>query len=77
MAIYHSSGSNTYLYVYSFALNPEDPQPSGTCNFSKLDNVVLSLSMSDTIPDGMVNVYATNYNILKIQNGMAGVMFSS
>jgi hypothetical protein len=74
---YHSSGSNTYLYVYSFALNPEDIQPSGTCNFSKLDNVVLSLSMSSTIPDGVVNVYATNYNILKIQNGMAGVMFSS
>ena len=74
---YHSSGTNNYIYMYSFALEPENVQPSGTCNFSKLDNVVLSLDFTQNIPDGLVNVYAINYNILKIQNGMAGLMFSS
>jgi hypothetical protein len=74
---FHSSGSNNYIYVYSFALEPENMQPSGTCNFSKLDNVVLSLNMTPYIPDGTVYVYAMNYNILRIQNGMAGVLFSS
>ena len=74
---FHSSGTNTYFYMYSFALEPEKTQPSGTCNFSKLDNVVLSLDMVSNIPDGMINVYAINYNILRIQNGMTGVMFSS
>ena len=74
---YHSSGSNNYIYMYSFALEPENIQPSGTCNFSKLDNVVLSLDMSSNIPEGIVNVYGINYNILRIQNGMAGILFSS
>jgi hypothetical protein len=74
---HHSSGTNNYIYVYSFSLEPEDMQPSGTCNFSKLDNVVLSLNLIDNIPDGMVTVYAMNYNILRIQNGMSGIMFSS
>ena len=74
---YHSSGTNDFIYMYSFALNPENTQPSGSCNFSKLDSVVLNLECSDSIPNGIVNVYAVNYNILRIQNGMAGLMFSS
>ena len=73
----HSSGTNNYIYVYSFSLEPENAQPSGTCNFSKLDNVVLSLNMTPNIPDGIVYVYAINYNMLRIQNGMAGILFSS
>ena len=74
---YHSSGTNNYIYMYSFALDPENIQPSGTCNFSKIDNVVLNLDMTPNIPDGIINVYAINYNVLKIQNGMAGILFSS
>ena len=74
---YHSSGTNNYIYMYSFALEPENIQPSGTCNFSKIDNAVLSLDMSHNIPEGIVNVYGMNYNILRIQNGMAGILFSS
>ena len=74
---YHSSGTNNYIYMYSFALEPENIQPSGTCNFSKIDNAVLNLDMSPNIPDGTVNVYAINYNILRIQNGMSGILFSS
>jgi len=74
---HHSSGTNDYIYMYSFALTPEDTQPSGTCNFSKLDNITLNLDCSASIPSGIINVYAINYNILKIQNGMSGLLFSS
>lgn len=74
---YHSSGTNNYIYTYSFALEPENIQPSGTCNFSKIDNAVLSLDMTPNIPEGIVNVYCMNYNILRIQNGMSGILFSS
>ena len=74
---YHSSGTNNYIYMYSFALEPENIQPSGTCNFSKIDNAVLNLDMYPNIPEGVVNVYCINYNILRIQNGMAGILFSS
>ena len=66
-----------YIYTYTFALRPYDQQPSGTCNFSKLDNVVFSAACNSNIQDGAVNIYATNYNILRIQSGMAGLMFSS
>jgi len=74
---YHSCGTGQYVHVYSFALDPEVEQPSGTCNFSKLDNVVFSAACNSNIQDGTVNIYATNYNILRIQSGMAGLMFSS
>ena len=63
--------------MYSFALDPENIQPSGTCNFSKIDNVVLNIDMTPNIPEGIINVYGINYNILRIQNGMAGILFSS
>ena len=73
---HHSSGSNQYIYLYSFALDPENMQPSGTCNFSKIDNATLNFSCNASISGGMISIYATNYNILRIKNGMAGLMFS-
>ena len=74
---YHSCGTSQYIYNYCFSLDPENIQPSGTCNFSKLDNVTMNFNCTANIPIGTINIYATNYNILRIQSGMAGVMFSS
>jgi len=74
---YHSCGTLQYIYMYSFAINPESMQPSGTCNFSKIDNATFNFSFTSNIPDGKIMIYATNYNILKIMNGMAGLLFSS
>lgn len=65
-----------YIYIYSFAIDPESMQPSGTCNFSKIDNATLNFSFTPSIASGMISIYATNYNILRIKNGMAGIMFS-
>ena len=63
--------------MYSFALHPERMQPSGSCNFSKLDSAILLLEYQTSIGSGKVTVYAINYNILNIKNGMAGLMYSS
>ena len=60
------------IFVYSFALNPEDHQPSGTCNFSKIDSAKLLLSSSGTIS----NIYAINYNVLRIMSGMGGLAYA-
>jgi hypothetical protein len=60
--------------VYSFALQPEQHQPSGTCNFSRIDNAVLQLTISNnavgTNVSSTVRVYATNYNVLRIMSGI-------
>ena len=65
---------NKNINVYSFSLRPEDHQPSGTCNFSRIDTARLvtgaNLSSGDTI-------YAVNYNILRIMSGMGGVAYSN
>lgn len=73
----HSCGTGQYIYMYSFAIDPENMQPSGTCNFSKIDNATLQFTCNPNISEGMISIYATNYNILRIKNGMCGLMFSS
>ena len=61
------------INCYSFALKPEEHQPSGTCNFSRIDNAKLMLSASGTIE----NIYAVNYNVLRIMSGMGGLAYSN
>jgi len=64
--------------VYSFGLRPEDHQPSGTCNFSRIDNATLQLTLAHA--NGQANefqVYATNYNVLRIMSGMGGLAYSN
>ena len=63
---------NDSIAVYSFALKPEEHQPSGTCNFSRIDNAVLDSEAGET-----VTVYAVNYNVLRIMSGMGGLAYSN
>ena len=68
------------FYCYSFALKPEEHQPSGTCNFSRIDNAVLTLELNESDSGGigkLVKVYATNYNVLRIMSGMGGLAYSN
>jgi hypothetical protein len=60
------------IAVYSFALKPEEHQPSGTCNFSRIDNAELVQSQAQP-----VNIYAINYNVLRIMSGMGGLAYSN
>ena len=63
------------IAVYSFALKPEEHQPSGTCNFSRIDNAQLK-ETSGTATSGM-EVYAVNYNVLRVMSGMGGLAYSN
>ena len=66
-----------HIYMYSFALNPEEHQPSGTCNFSRLDNAHLSFNELNDPTNHNINVYALNYNVLRIMSGMGGLAYSN
>ena len=78
---HHTRAPDTGINVYSFALRPEEHQPSGTCNFSRIDNATLQLVLSSNTVGGSntakVRVYATNYNVLRVMSGMAGVAYSN
>jgi hypothetical protein len=72
------------IYSYSFALKPEESQPSGTCNFSRIDTATIvmdidgSVSIDETTDKTWgVRVYAINYNILRVMSGMAGLSYSN
>ena len=77
------------INVYSFALTPEEHQPSGTCNFSRIDNATLALTLGragETSSafknaylgsDSDLNIYAFNYNVLRVMSGMAGLAYSN
>ena len=77
----HTRTPDTGINVYSFALRPEEHQPSGTCNFSRIDNATLQLVLSNATVEGTstakVRVYATNYNVLRIMSGMGGLAYSN
>jgi hypothetical protein len=64
-------------HVYSFALKPEEHQPSGTCNFSRIDNAVLNLETVSGSGAKTLKVYAVNYNVLRIMSGMGGLAYSN
>jgi len=66
-----------YIYTYSFALSPEEHQPSGTCNFSRIDNAVLQIDYTDKTAAKNLKVFAVNYNVLRIMSGMGGLAYSN
>ena len=78
---HHTRAPDTGINVYSFALRPEEHNPSGTCNFSRIDNATLQLVLSSGAVAGVstakVRVYAYSYNVLRVMAGMAGIAYSS
>lgn len=81
-----SYSSQPGIYLYSFALRPEEHQPSGTCNFSRIDTATLVMTLSGGITVNAENstddswdvrVYAVNYNILRVMSGMGGLAYSN
>ena len=78
---HHSRTPSTGINVYSFALRPEEHQPSGTCNFSRIDKATLQLTVSINTVTGsrtsQVRVYALNYNVLRVMSGMGGLAYSN
>jgi hypothetical protein len=75
----HTNTPADGVNVYSFALNPEQHQPSGTCNFSRIDNATINIQYDDAFDttNSQFNIYATNYNVLRIMSGMGGLAYSN
>ena len=71
--------------MYSFALHPEDHQPTGTCNMSRIDNATLNLTFGGAADfktmylsdDSKISIYATNYNVFRLMSGMGGLAYSN
>jgi hypothetical protein len=75
---HHSGSPYAGVYSYSFALKPEEHQPTGTCNFSRIDNAQVSVkTTSGNASATNLNMFAVNYNVLRIQSGMGGLAFSN
>jgi hypothetical protein len=74
---YHTGCPYPGIYTYSFALQPEEHQPTGTCNFSRIDNAQVSVQMKSQMNTTLQKLFAVNYNILRIQSGMGGLAFSN
>ena len=67
---------NRGINVYSFALKPEEHQPSGTLNMSRIDTAILDVKVNNNV-SGNINIYAVNYNVLRILSGMGGLAYSN
>ena len=67
--------NNRGINVYSFALKPEEHQPSGTLNMSRIDTATLDLTINDDVEE--LSIYAVNYNVLRILSGMGGIAYSN
>jgi len=78
---HHTRTPSQGINCYSFALRPEEHQPSGTCNFSRIDKATLQLTVSVNTVVGnntaQVRVYALNYNVLRVMSGMGGLAYSN
>ena len=81
---HHTNCPAVGINVYSFSITPEEHQPSGTCNFSRIDNASLEIELSTNTLNNVYNsasaqirIYAIHYNILRIMSGMAGLAYSN
>ena len=66
--------------LYSFSLNPLDIQPSGSCNFSKIDDITIQISLDSSVSynkTAKIRIYVKNYNIFRIISGIPGLAFEN
>jgi len=76
--MHHSGNPYPGVYCYSFALKPEELQPTGTCNFSRIDNSQVEVTLKTNATNNTtLAMFAVNYNVLRIQSGMGGLAFSN
>lgn len=78
---HHENVPSKGINVYSFGLQPEGHQPSGTCNMSRIDNATLNVYLTKkAVANGRqcrVKIFAVNYNVLRIMSGMGGLAYSN
>ena len=74
---HHSGCPYPGVYSYSFALKPEEHQPTGSCNFSRIDTAQVAVTIPAAAASTTMHMFAVNYNVLRIQSGMGGLAFSN
>jgi hypothetical protein len=87
---HHTNVPGKFIYCYSFALQPQDIQPSGTCNFSRIDSTKLEVTLdgrifygpsqaagTDSNNSASIHVFARNWNVLRFKYGLGGMRFAS
>ena len=78
---HHAGSPCPGVYSYSFALKPEEHQPTGTCNFSRIDNAQVAIKLKDltgtSLATPSLDMFAVNYNVLRVLSGMGGLAFSN
>lgn len=72
----HTKTPSRYFYTYSFGLNPENAYPSGQVNMSRIQNQLININTTSSTKSREVRIYAVNYNILRVNSGIAGVLFN-
>ena len=72
-----ATGVADSIALYSFALRPEEHQPSGTCNFSRIDTAQLAFQGGSNEVINALTIFAVNYNVLRIMSGMGGLAYSN
>jgi hypothetical protein len=76
---HHNNMAPNGVFIYSFALNPFNSQPSGTCNFSKIDDITLQITLNNSVnysSGAKIRIYALSYNILRFKNGIVDLVFN-
>jgi len=75
---HHTRVPSKHVYVYSFCLEPESKNPTGSCNFSRLEQASLNVTLHPDIDPngGRIKVYAISFNLLRYAQGMAGLAFT-
>lgn len=82
---HHTRIPGKHIYVYSFGIRPEEHQPSGTVNMSRIDNAQLKMELTNpsALPSvlsgttGNIHIYAPNYNVFRVMSGMGGLAYSN
>lgn len=83
---HHTRVPEKHIYVYSFGIRPEEHQPSGTVNMSRIDNAQLKFDLTNTasLPNtfnnvfqGRIAIWAPNYNVFRVMSGMGGLAYSN
>lgn len=75
---HHTRCPDKKVHVYSFSLlSPEDLQPSGQANFTRLDTAQLQFSLNEALPVGKMKIFAHSFNVLRVSSGLAGLAFPS
>ena len=76
---HHSNVPKAKIYCFNFGLHPEEDQPSGAINFSRIDNITFQVTANTQLDaaEAELYVFGVNYNVLVIKDGLGGLMYAS